>query len=563
MKKTGFLTLLLLEFFIAGVGYVLIVVNLPKALISIAAEHAAQDLFAYLNPISVNYWLILTVSILAILILFYILITGSSNKAIKRIENSLTSIENGDMMKKLPGDLKGAYKKITDSMNKILLNNKKLMGNILTSAEKTKNYVNNLLANVEDTSRSAEEIAVTISEIAKGVEIISEAATQTMDSVHRMVQSSEQIEQFSNKTLTESEEMQQATDASMGRLADLVERIRNNSDINNTLAQEVATLEEYAKQISGITMEVEDISEQTNLLALNAAIEAARAGDQGRGFAVVAEEVKKLAEQSTVSAAKIHELIAAISKQVALVAESMRTQASKAKEDVGLADMSKEDFGKVDTVTQTTVRSFHEVLDLSRQQKERAGEIKSLMEDIVAFVQQSSAGAQQAAAGAQQQSAAMEQVFELIKNLDGMAKGLNDSFIDYRKGLELGSAERSRVEKAVTIASGLVNTPAFRAGDLPGIEKLIKESAAQNENIELLAYIDSDGLLQTSSTDIAKGDDVSHRNYFRESIKGNTYQSEPYISSVTDDFCISIAVPVKNTSGAITGILLTDVNISE
>jgi methyl-accepting chemotaxis protein len=50
------------------------------------------------------------------------------------------------------------------------------------------------------------------------------------------------------------------------------------------------------------TQVIVSISEQTNLLALNASIESARAGEQGRGFAVVAEEVRKLAEQTKLSA---------------------------------------------------------------------------------------------------------------------------------------------------------------------------------------------------------------------------------------------------------------------
>src|SRR5659263_201899 len=90
---------------------------------------------------------------------------------------------------------------------------------------------------------------------------------------------------------------------------DLMNKIKDIQNSVNKSALVIKNLDSNSEKIGEIVGVITNIADQTNLLALNAAIEAARAGEHGRGFAVVANEVKKLAEESRISANKITELI--------------------------------------------------------------------------------------------------------------------------------------------------------------------------------------------------------------------------------------------------------------
>lgn len=81
-------------------------------------------------------------------------------------------------------------------------------------------------------------------------------------------------------------------------------------------------------KIADIISLIEGIAFQTNILALNAAVEAARAGQAGRGFAVVAQEVRGLAHGSAQAAKEISALIADVTGEVELGADTVKAAGS-------------------------------------------------------------------------------------------------------------------------------------------------------------------------------------------------------------------------------------------
>lgn len=108
--------------------------------------------------------------------------------------------------------------------------------------------------------------------------------------------------------------------ATQGMAAGAEDIARQSEMLDAAASRARGHLEETDKILRFIRM----VAEQTKLLGLNAAIEAARAGEHGRGFTVVAQEVRKLAENSSLSADQIGQILHNIEVSVEEIVNGIR-----------------------------------------------------------------------------------------------------------------------------------------------------------------------------------------------------------------------------------------------
>lgn len=90
-------------------------------------------------------------------------------------------------------------------------------------------------------------------------------------------------------------------------------------DISENMVQTVKDTVEKYKETDNIISYIKTVSNNTKLLSLNSRIEAARIGSIGKGFAVIADEVRKLGENSAISANNISTILAEIREYNSLV----------------------------------------------------------------------------------------------------------------------------------------------------------------------------------------------------------------------------------------------------
>ncbi|HXX58362.1 MAG TPA: methyl-accepting chemotaxis protein [Thermodesulfovibrionales bacterium] len=198
------------------------------------------------------------------------------------------------------------------------------------SIESVADNANVFYESAQETAASIEEMISSIKQISQSLENLSLSSDEIASSTSEVNATVKEIEDHANKSVELAEKvMTDASDRGISAANAAMEGMENIRKSVGALSDVINVLGKRSGDIGEILNVIDDIADQTHLLALNAAILAAQAGEHGRAFAVVADEIKSLAERTSVSTKEIAELITSVQddtrSSVEMAGEGIRT----------------------------------------------------------------------------------------------------------------------------------------------------------------------------------------------------------------------------------------------
>lgn len=361
-----------------------------------------------------------------------ILVTLMFTKEIKKVNNVMNDVAEGDLTQRIVVKNKNQFGILETNFNKMLDN----VSGLIRDVENHSQVIINASENISEISTTTTE---TVGQVSDAIQSVSVGATEqaestsvATDEIENLAEKLHETKSYVSDINDMSNETQQLSTKGIEIVDELIgkaEQSINNSKLSKDVMHEMI---ESIDKINFISNAIMEITEQTNLLSLNASIEAARAGESGRGFAVVADEIRKLAEQSQASTDEIKQIVNEISEKSSMVEKTLdETDEIIMQQNKSIQD-TKELFNTISNAVNALTEGLDNINKLNEKMDESRGTVVSSMENVVKISTETAAASEEVTASAQEVNATMHNLNQCTVELDQIATALRDSINKFK-----------------------------------------------------------------------------------------------------------------------------------
>lgn len=365
-----------------------------------------------------------TIILMISFLLFFVL----TRPMINRIQDSaqrLHVVASGDLtLKEVQVKSKDETGLLLEAINKMSKDLSAVVKQVKEASLLVSSSSQQLSASTEQTSEATRQINLAIQEVAAGAQEQLTGITQSTEAVleisRGMDQAASAIQNMANSSADADDKAKLGTEV----VSQSIEHMNLVQQTVEEAAEVIQALEGKSNEINEIIVVITDIANQTNLLALNASIEAAHAGEHGQGFAVVAAEVKKLADQSGLSAEKVRQLIEQIQADSYKAVLAMNQGTKVVQQGLHQVHQSGIAFRDIANTVGEISSQSQEVSAIVEQVHANSHETASMMEHMAEILQESTNNTQSVAASLEEQEASSEEISAAVVHLSKLADEL-------------------------------------------------------------------------------------------------------------------------------------------
>ncbi|KXL52066.1 methyl-accepting chemotaxis protein 4 [Anaerotignum neopropionicum] len=456
-----------------------------------------------------------------------------------------------------------------------------------TNTKKLKTRINKLSQELSAASGSIKSVSAEIQLTVNESDVFSKHLFQQSTQVtHQMTEVNQIIAEavFAIKNLVSlssaTKEMASELDAtsrasaqtisnSKTEILNIVDVIGQIKDTSTKAVKSMETLKETSDSISGMLREITTILAKMKLISINASIEAARAGEAGRGFTVVAAEFKSLSQMTDEFVKGIETQIFSMNSDVVDVYDNITQNNENVSNGVAFSKTIEHDLENMSQSFHTVIDMVEKINHISCEQSAISDQVGNQIGSMEALVNTTSQNADKVYHSALQQKDRVENISQMSNKLSAASQELSEMA---ESSIELPAYLTSQAFTAalnktaqqffVFIQEEIIANTEFLTNDPVAHNKMLQAFMQNHENmVEAVWTNDVNGRF-FSSIPPASIANAKIREWFISSVRGEQYISNIYVSGITKNPCVTLAVPYHSQGGEIIGVVGLDINLN-